>query len=65
VNEVIYKLCARIKDSKKNKKGQQPFFELLPSEVGFTDQISNHFLEDIRVIADLEVVLKIEKVKTV
>ncbi|MBL0047049.1 MAG: recombinase zinc beta ribbon domain-containing protein [Bacteroidetes bacterium] len=34
VNEVILKLCASIKDSRRNKKGQQTFFELLPCEVG-------------------------------
>ena len=36
VNEVILKLCASIKDSGRNKKGQQTFFELLPCEVGAT-----------------------------
>ncbi len=59
VNEVILKLCASIKDSGRNKKGQQTFFELLPCEVGFTDEISNHFIEDIGVIADLNSYLKI------
>ncbi len=34
VNEVILKLCTSIKDSGRNKKGQQTFFELLPCEVG-------------------------------
>ena len=54
MNEVIDKICSTNKDYRRNKKGQQSFYELLPCEVGLTDEMSNHFIEDMGVLAHLE-----------